>query len=124
MPESAPGPKSISFSFGNFGLTWFQLVMRPCAAGSHIFLSSATVIDFAQVLAGLTTTVSASNATGTSMYLMPALRQASISATRIGREAFAMSVSPRQNFLKPPPVPETPTVTRTLPRFWIWNSSA
>ena len=35
-----------------------------------------------------------------------------------------MSVSPRQNFLKPPPVPETPTVTRTLPRFWIWNSSA
>ena len=35
-----------------------------------------------------------------------------------------MSVSPRQNFLKPPPVPEMPTVTRILPRFWIWNSSA
>ncbi len=34
-----------------------------------------------------------------------------------------MSVSPAQNFLKPPPVPEMPTVTRT-PRFSIWNSSA
>ena len=55
---------------------------------------------------------------------MPAARQASISAARIGREASWISVSPRQNFLKPPPVPEMPTVTRTLPRFWIWNSSA
>jgi hypothetical protein len=26
--------------------------------------------------------------------------------------------------LNPPPVPEMPTVTRTFPRFWIWNSSA
>lgn len=34
-----------------------------------------------------------------------------------------MSVSPRQNFLKPPPVPETPTVTFT-PRWAFWNSSA
>ncbi len=98
--------------------------MRPWAAGSHIFFSSATVSVFAQVFAGLTTTVSASKATGTSMYLMPALRQASISSAVIGREALAMSVSPRQNFLKPPPVPETPTVTRTLPRLEIWNSSA
>ena len=32
-------------------------------------------------------------------------------AFRIGREAFEMSVSPRQNFLKPPPVPDMPTVT-------------
>ena len=35
-----------------------------------------------------------------------------------------MSVSPRQKRLKPPPVPEMPTVTRTLPRLLIWNSSA
>ncbi len=35
-----------------------------------------------------------------------------------------MSVSPRQNFLNPPPVPEMPTVTRILPRLAIWNSSA
>ena len=35
-----------------------------------------------------------------------------------------MSVSPRQNFLNPPPVPEMPTVTRTSPPFAFWNSSA
>ena len=35
-----------------------------------------------------------------------------------------MSVSPRQNFLKPPPVPEMPTVTLDLPRSRFWNSSA
>ena len=41
----------------------------------------------------------------------------------IGRDALLMSVSARQNFWKPPPVPEMPTVTRTL---WLafWNSSA
>ncbi len=35
-----------------------------------------------------------------------------------------MSVSPRQNFLKPPPVPEMPTVTLIAPFFAFWNSSA
>ena len=35
-----------------------------------------------------------------------------------------MSVSPRQNFLKPPPVPEMPTVTLTSPFLAFWNSSA
>jgi hypothetical protein len=40
------------------------------------------------VFFGLTTTVSASKATGSSMYLMPALAQSSISFFRIGREAF------------------------------------
>ena len=34
-----------------------------------------------------------------------------------------MSVSPRQNFWKPPPVPEMPTVTR-VPWLAFWNSSA
>ena len=34
-----------------------------------------------------------------------------------------MSVSPRQNFWKPPPVPEMPTVTRTA-ALAFWNSSA
>ena len=57
------------------------------------------------------------------MYSMPAFLQASISVALIGREASLMSVSPRQNFWKPPPVPEMPTVTRTS---WLafWNSSA
>ena len=35
-----------------------------------------------------------------------------------------MSVSPRQNFLNPPPVPEIPTVTLTLPLVDCWKSSA
>ena len=58
------------------------------------------------------------------MYLIPALLQASISFALIGREASVTSVSPRQNFLKPPPVPEIPTVTRTFPLWAFWNSSA
>ena len=35
-----------------------------------------------------------------------------------------MSVSPRQNFLKPPPVPEMPTVTLMTFFFIFWKSSA
>jgi len=50
-------------------------------------------------------------------------RQSFISPARIGRDAFWMSVSPRQNFLKPPPVPLMPTVTFRL-RLAFWNSSA
>ena len=41
----------------------------------------------------------------------------------MAREASEMSVSPTVNRLKPPPVPDTPTLTRTLG--WILlNSSA
>jgi hypothetical protein len=42
----------------------------------------------------------------------------------IGREALEKSVSPRQNFLKPPPVPEMPTVTLMAFFLAFWNSSA
>ena len=35
-----------------------------------------------------------------------------------------MSVSPRQNFLNPPPVPEIPTVTLIDCFFAFWKSSA
>ena len=73
---------------------------------------------------GLITTVSASNATGSSKYSMPAALQSAISLSRIGREASEMSVSPRQNFLKPPPVPEMPTVTLIWLFLAFWNSSA
>ena len=55
---------------------------------------------------------------------MPAFLHSSISGLRIGREAFEMSVSPRQNFLKPPPVPEMPTVTLIAPFLAFWKSSA
>ena len=57
------------------------------------------------------------------MYSMPLALQASTSVGLIGRDASEMSVSPAQNFLKPPPVPEMPTVTRAL-GFAFWNSSA
>src|SRR5882724_4537266 len=58
------------------------------------------------------------------MYCTPAALQSSISFFRIGRDASETSVSPRQNFLKPPPVPEMPTVTLTLPLVDFWKSSA
>ena len=60
---------------------------------------------------------------GSSMYSMPAFWQVSISVGRIGLDASLMSVSPRQNFWNPPPVPEMPTVTR-MPGLAFWNSSA
>ncbi len=41
----------------------------------------------------------------------------------IGLEASLISVSPARNFLNPPPVPEMPTVTRTL-GYSCKNSSA
>ena len=54
-------------------------------------------------------------ATWTSSYLMPAFSQTGASSSSlIGREAVETSVSPAQNFSKPPPVPDWPTVTWTL----------
>jgi hypothetical protein len=41
----------------------------------------------------------------------PDFLHVSTSTGLIGRDALLMSVSPRQNFWNPPPVPETPTVT-------------
>jgi len=57
------------------------------------------------------------------MYSMPLAAQASISVFVIGREASLIAVSPLQNRLKPPPVPEMPTVTFTF-RCALRNSSA
>jgi hypothetical protein len=62
----------------------------------------------------LTTTVSASFATWNSTGSMPAFVQTAVSSSLIGREASDRSVSPRQKRSKPPPVPETPTVTWTF----------
>jgi hypothetical protein len=63
-------------------------------------------------------------ATWTSEVSMPALSQSGTSSSSsIGREASEMSVSPAQNFSKPPPVPDWPTVMRT-PGAWLWNCSA
>ena len=76
-------------------------------------LSSATVRHFAQVFSLLTTTVKPSIATGNSINSTPAFLQSSASFDLIGRDALEMSVSPEQNFLKPPPVPLVPTGTFT-----------
>src|SRR6266545_3775774 len=54
---------------------------------------------------------------------MPFAWQAFASSDSISRDASEMSVSPAQNFSKPPPVPEVPTVTLTF-GFSPLNSSA
>ena len=48
------------------------------------------------------------------MYSTPASSQRVDSEALIGRDASEMSVSFAANRLKPPPVPDTPTVTWTL----------
>src|SRR5687767_5990736 len=50
-------------------------------------------------------------------------RHAFISDSLIGREALLISVSPRENFLNPPPVPDTPTVTRISPCSFLYSSA-
>src|SRR5919108_265330 len=54
---------------------------------------------------------------------MPFFLQIAASSSSIERDASETSVSPAQNFSKPPPVPDVPTVTFTF-GFWPWNSSA
>ncbi len=61
MPESVPGPNSVSGSFGKLGSTWFQLFTFEF--GSQIFFSWATVRHFAQSFSGFTTTARPSLAT-------------------------------------------------------------
>jgi hypothetical protein len=70
------------------------------------------------------TTEMPSLAIWTSEYSTPFFWQTGASSSGlIGRDASEMSVSPAQNFSKPPPVPEVPTVICT-PEFSSWNSSA
>src|SRR5215207_8316917 len=54
---------------------------------------------------------------------MPFCWQTLASSSSIGRDASEIWVSPAQNFSKPPPVPEVPTVTLTS-GFSALNSSA
>ncbi len=95
----------------------------PWAAGSHIFLRSSIVIVSATCSRGERQTVRASKQTGSSMYSTLFSAAVFISSAEMGREALEMSISPRQNFLKPPPVPEMPTVA-LMPLLAFWNSSA
>ena len=70
----------------------------------------------AKVLAGFTTTVRPSIATWSWTYVTLLVLQAApslASSALIGREASLMSVSPAQNFVNPPPVPDSLTLMST-----------
>ena len=69
------------------------------------------------------TTEMPSLATWTSVYSTPSSLQSVSSSGSIEREASEMSVSPAQNFSKPPLVPAAPTVMFTSGLSWL-NSSA
>src|SRR5687768_12984306 len=90
--------------------------------GSQTDLSCSTVRQVTG-FSGLATTVRASLAIWSSAYSTPPFSQAAISSSPIASEASLASVSPAQNFSKPPPVPEVPTVTLTS-GFSPWNCSA
>ena len=65
------------------------------------------------MFSGFTTTDKPSLATTTSVYSIPLALHAAASSSLIGLDASEMSVSPAQNFWKPPPVPAVATVTLT-----------
>ncbi len=67
----------------------------------------------AQVLSRLAITAMPSFATWSSRNSIRSFAHAATSSSSIGREAFVISISPAQNFSKPPPVPDAPTVIRT-----------
>ena len=113
MPESVSGPNNVIFSLGQLELIWFHVVMLPSESGLHSVVSSSIVMHSRKSASGCATTARPSRPTRSGRYSMPASAQASISLSLMGRDASEMSVSPLQNFWKPPPVPETPTVTRT-----------
>ena len=77
MPESAPAPNSLSGASGQAGLTWFQL--RDLALRGrlpHLLQLGDGDACLSNVFFGLTTTVSASKATGSSIVLDAQLRLA------------------------------------------------
>src|ERR687897_530161 len=112
VPESVPAPNSLSETSGKPGRMSFQLsTFEPVF---HTFFSSAVVRHVAHVFCGLIARVIPSFATVKATHLMPFSLHWAYSEALIALEAFARSISPRQNFSKPPPVPEIPTVMRTF----------
>ena len=75
--------------------------MVPWAFLFQSLESSFTVIDLAQLLPGLTTTVMASKAMGSSMKLMPLSAQRFNSLLEMGRDALARGMLPLQNARNP-----------------------
>ena len=81
--------------------------------------------QLAHVLLLFTTTERPSFATVNATHFTFASRHLIASASRIGRDAFARSISLRQKRSKPPPVPEIPTVTLAFGlRFWKPSAAA
>ena len=106
---------------GSFGSTsesdlTFEPLFQTCLSWSTVRQSTARFLLDATAMPSLATT--------TSVYLTPPFSQIGASSSSlIGREASEMSVSPAQNFSKPPPVPDVPTVTCTS-GYSSLNSSA
>ena len=97
-----PGKKKeISWS-GKLGSISFQLVASDCGPTSAM---SWSVVRQSTSRSGWTATVRASVATWSSVYSTP--------FSSHGRDASEMSVWPWQKTSNPPPVPASPTVTRT-----------
>src|SRR4029450_10528115 len=107
------------FSLGNLGSTWFQVVAPPCLKISAICLKFRVSRNW---FLDEVTMARPSRPTRNSWYLMPLAAQACFSSSLMAREASEMSVSPLQNVVTPPPVPEVPTVTLT-PDSCLLNSS-
>src|SRR4029450_332864 len=107
------------FSLGNLGSTWFQVVAPPCLKISAICLKFRVS---RKLFLDEVTMARPSRPTRNSWYLMPLAAQACFSSSLMAREASEMSVSPLQNVVTPPPVPEVPTVTLT-PDSCLLNSS-
>ena len=85
----------------------FEPLFQTCLSWSVVRQSTASSLLVAIAMPSL--------ATWTSVYWTPPFSHSGTSSSSlIGREASEMSVSPAQNFSKPPPVPDVPTV--------IWTS--
>ena len=100
--------KPVIPSSGKLGSRSLQLSTSEPGPNKEITWS---VVRQSMARSGLTTTVRASVATSSSVKSTPASSHTAASSSLIGREASEMSVSPPQNFSKPPPVPEKPTET-------------
>src|SRR5829696_5589543 len=91
-------------------------LFQSCLSWSTVRQSTVRSLFVATAIPSLATT--------TSVYsTAPCSQTGTSSSGSIGREASEMSVSPAQNFSKPPPVPEVPTVIFTS-GYSSLNSSA
>ena len=102
-----PGPNSeISWS-GKLGSSWFQLVILE--PGAHSLISWSVVRQSTREVGVHDDGERVGGDLELGVLDRRLSSQAAISSSSIGREASEMSVSPAQNFSKPPPVPDSET---------------